>query len=50
MDVAGELVADQRDLLSHCVERLLAQRGIAGGHQAKDGYQDQKQGEQGDEA
>ena len=43
MDVAGELMADQRDLLSHRVERLMAQRRVAGGDQAEDGHQDQQQ-------
>ena len=49
MDVAGELMADQRDLPSHRVQRLMAQRRVAGGNQAKDGHQDQQQREQGDE-
>ncbi len=38
-------MADQRDLLSHRVERLLAQPRVAGRNQAKDRYQDKEQRE-----
>jgi hypothetical protein len=50
MDAAGELMADQRHLPGHRVQRLLAQRRVAGGNQANDGHQDQQQREQAHEA
>ena len=50
VDVAGELMADQRDLPGHRVQCPLPQRGVAGRHQGEEGHQDQQQREQGDEA
>lgn len=43
MDVAGELMADQRDLPGYDVQNLLAQRGVAGGNKAQDGHHDEQQ-------
>jgi hypothetical protein len=42
MKVAGELMTDERDLLRDRVEYLLAQCGVAGRNQAKDGHQDEQ--------
>jgi hypothetical protein len=50
MNVARELMADERDLLRDRVEYLMAQCGVAGRNQAEDGYKDEQQREQGDEA
>jgi hypothetical protein len=48
MDVAAELVADDRELCERRGGHRMAKSGIARKHDPEDRDQDQKQGEQGD--